>query len=116
MSQTDLLNVDALSLFVEMGKDMVTSLVNLYIKDSHEQTDHLLQQLKANHTEEALKNAHSMKGSSFNIGANAMGETCLQIEKLIKENKLSDAETLAESLPELLEQTRLACFKYIEDH
>jgi histidine phosphotransfer protein HptB len=116
MMQTDLLDGDILAMFIEMGKDVTDRLVNLYIKDSQEQIERLLQQLKANRFDEVRETAHSMKGSSFNIGAKAMGETCLRIEKLIKENTLPDVEPLAKSLPELLEQSRQALFKFIEEH
>jgi HPt (histidine-containing phosphotransfer) domain-containing protein len=110
MSSIDpnLLDEETVNTFLEMGQDVISSLVDLYIENSTEEIQKLLQYPLESHLEEAKKTAHSLKGASFNTGASAMGQLCLEIEKNIKENNTDAARVLITQLSPLLEKTRQA--------
>ena len=103
-----LLDIETVTTFVEMGNDIISGLVELYVANSTKEIQSLSQNAAAGQMDEIKKTAHSLKGASLNTGARAMGMLCLQIEKTIQNNDLEAARILITLLPELLEKTRLA--------
>ncbi len=105
---SDLLNTDTLSPFIEMGADVAGSLVELYIQQSSNEVKLIDDLLQKSDFEGARKVIHSLKGASFNTGAQKMGDLCLALEKSIKENDTTTLIKMAEQLPSVLAQTHQA--------
>jgi histidine phosphotransfer protein HptB len=104
----NLLDAETVTTFVEMGREVISSLVELYVENATQEIQKLVQSAQANSMEEVKKTAHSLKGASLNTGARAMGQLCLEIEKNAKENNLGATREEISRLTDLLENTRLA--------
>jgi histidine phosphotransfer protein HptB len=103
-----LLDVETVNIFLEMGRDVISNLVDLYIENSSVEIQQLDQYALEGSLERIRKTAHSLKGASLNTGASAMGQLCLEIEKNAKENNLDAVRSLIGQLNPLLENTQLA--------
>ena len=88
--------------------------MDLYIDNSTQEIQALSRHALAGNLDEIKKTAHSLKGASYNTGANAMGMLCLQIEKMTQEHNLEVTRDLVAQLPDLLEKTRLAFLQTYE--
>ena len=102
------LDAETVSTFVEMGIDVISSLVDLYVENATEEIHNMDQSARSGSVIDIKKAAHSLKGSSFNTGASAMGQLCMEIEKNARENDLEAVRLAILRLPDLLEKTRLA--------
>jgi HPt (histidine-containing phosphotransfer) domain-containing protein len=69
--------------FVEM--------ITVFIIDGQVQIDNLKTAIKDSNTEEARRIAHTLKGSSANLGVNVLSESCRVLEQKAAEGSLEDA-------------------------
>ncbi|MCE1252960.1 MAG: Hpt domain-containing protein, partial [Anaerolineae bacterium] len=97
----------------EMGADVLSGLVDLYLQQSQSEVKLISDFIQKGDFESLRKTVHSLKGSSYNTGAQKMGDLCLAIEKSLKENDLQSLSNLANALPDVLDQTRQALDKLI---
>jgi histidine phosphotransfer protein HptB len=79
-----------------MGDDLVP-LVQAFLRDGQERLQLLERDLLAGEYELARRQAHSLKGSSSNLGATALSAACLQLETLAR-----DASATGVGAPQLL--------------
>lgn len=68
--------------------DMVQHLVGLFVKDSATRLQILLQALESQDTQQALKEMHTLKGSSGNLGASRLHHVTTRLEKDLKKEGL----------------------------
>ncbi len=73
-----------------MGDDLVP-LVQAFLRDGQERLHLLERNLLAGDFEQARRQAHSLKGSSSNLGATALAAACLQLETLARDAGTSGA-------------------------
>ena len=80
--------------------DRVKILVGLYLEDSPKRLESLQLALEQGEVEEARDLAHSIKGSSLNLGLKILSQKFQSIEQLSKEKHMSEALDL---IPEVLQ-------------
>lgn len=71
--------------------DFVDELVDTYIEDGRSQVDGLRAALDRGDTEALVRAAHSLKSSSVNVGALALGDRCRALEEAARGGPVSDA-------------------------
>ena len=82
------IDVDTLNMLKDVMEDGFTTLLETYIDDSKIRIDDLSKALAAGDADGVRRAAHSLKGSSGNLGANQMAALCLTVETKGKEEKL----------------------------
>jgi HPt (histidine-containing phosphotransfer) domain-containing protein len=70
--------------------DELDGIIKLYVDGLPEQADALVQLLAAQDLPTLRRTAHSLKGSSVSMGAQALGALSAQIERLAATGTLSD--------------------------
>jgi HPt (histidine-containing phosphotransfer) domain-containing protein len=96
MSQ--LLNMDTISVLRDLGDDLVLDLIQTYIEESDRLVSEMESAALSGDTARIGSIAHSMKGSSLNMGLEIIGEVSLRLEKMGKGGDLDGARGL---IPEL---------------
>jgi HPt (histidine-containing phosphotransfer) domain-containing protein len=88
-----------------LKKDVFSSLVNIYITDTETYVLNLKQCINENNAIEAHRLAHTIRGSSANMGARALQEICETVEQLCKLGHLQDAKNHIDSVQTISQQT-----------
>ena len=87
--------LEYLKVLQKPGKvDLCRTLMTLYLSSLPQLFENAKAAAKAADGLTLAKNAHSMKSSSFAIGAVVFGKTCAELEKVGKSNELETAPTL----------------------
>ena len=86
-SQTHV-DVDTLNMLKEIMEDGFSNLLETYLSDSKIRIEEIRKALAAGDSDTVRRAAHSLKGSSGNLGANALAAICLNIENRGKEENL----------------------------
>lgn len=86
-----------------MGED-IGMLLETFIDDSQEKVEALADSVNSQDSDDIRRTAHSLKGSSKNVGAIALALLCEEMEHKARENILAP-------LPELMEKIRQAFLK-----
>ena len=72
---------ELLELGGDEGPAFLTSVLEQFLQDAPTHLDRIQQAYHQQHSEILMKVAHTLKGSSRNIGANRLGDTCYQLEQ-----------------------------------
>lgn len=94
--------------------DLVQQLIDLYLADTPERLNALHQALAQGDATRVAQAAHSLKGSSANIGAQRVARVCLELERCGKANDLSAAAEWLPKLEQEIEQARRALLEYVQ--
>lgn len=78
--------------------DFVDELVDTYIEDGRSQVDGLQAALERGDTEALVRAAHSLKSSSINVGALALGDRCRTLEESARGGSVSGASEQVASI------------------
>ena len=78
--------------------DLVAELVELYINDTQARLTEIQTALKEKDTQALQIVAHSLKGSSGNLGIRRMAEICVVLEENLKKNSWDKAEAQVSEL------------------
>ena len=89
-------------------------LIEMYLEDAREHLDALGTQIEQGDIELVRRSAHTLKGSSSNIGAIKMQEMALQMEQLVGANTLDDAKAHLSKMDEALQETDAFYKKYLD--
>lgn len=92
MNDTNHLDHEALSELQEVMEDEFEILISTFLQDSSERIQHLHLALERQAADEFSKAAHSLKGSSINIGAPVLGECCQLAEAAGRAGDLSHSQ------------------------
>lgn len=112
MTVNQLIDTDFLKEIQELLEGEFPTLVNTYISDTEMRVEHLQKAIVAKDTTAVYEIAHSIKGSSLNLGVTVLSELCLRVEKAAREDDLSVAEELNS---QIIEQSRATC-EYLSKH
>ena len=85
--------------------DLVITLLTMFIEDIPKILNNLILAAEANDPEQVVAEAHNLKGSSYNLTANKIGDLAKEIEAEAKEKNMDKVKAL---LPDLVEQLELA--------
>ncbi len=95
------------TLHMIMGADM-TELFTVYVKDSQSRLQDLESLVsEAGDAEKIRLAAHSLKGSSANVGAKPLAELCLRLETMAREKSLSTAPSLVNDIKQLYDNMQV---------
>ena len=89
-------------------------LIEMFIEDAQEHLSVLKTQIAEGDVEMVRRSAHTLKGSSSNIGATKMQDMSYQMEILAKDAGLAGAADHLEKMNEALEETEAFYKKYLE--
>ncbi len=81
-----------------LGREVPHRIIELYLADSPERLATLRRALADRDAQTIVTAAHSLKGSSANLGAGALAELCHQLERLSEDTVPADAQARLHSL------------------
>ena len=97
----------------DMGPEIFVELVELYLEEAPNQVAELRRQFELGDAAGMAAAAHSLKGSSLNLGANSLADICKQIELKGKNGNLVKVDDLLEQLDLRYEEVQTALAKEI---
>ncbi|MCX7839586.1 MAG: response regulator [Anaerolineae bacterium] len=107
-----ILNVRVLESFRQLQApdepDLVQQLIDLYLADVPERLNALRQAIAQGDATRLAQTAHSLKGSSANIGAQRVARVCLELERCGKANDLTSVAEQLAVLEQEIERARQA--------
>ena len=89
-------------------QSFVDELVDTYIDEGASLVDRLRTAAATGSTDDLLRAAHSLKSSSLNVGALALGERCRGLEADARTGAVPDARGRAEEIAAAFDEARLA--------
>lgn len=93
---TEHLNTEMLEELKDVMEEEFPLLLETYLRESEFQHQRIDEAWREQGLDELRRCAHSLKGSSSNIGAEQLAELCSQLERLAKDEETSDVpDTLA---------------------
>lgn len=95
---TDSIDRDNLAMLKDVMEDEFALLLQTYIDDCLARIPQLRQQVSAAQADELRRNAHSIKGSSSNIGAALMTDIASQMEDKAREGSFEGLEDLIDQI------------------
>ena len=96
-----ILNLDTVAALRDLGDDLVLDLIQTYVAESDRLVSEIIAAAAAGNAAQIGSLAHSLKGSSLNMGLEVIGEVGLRLEKCGKSGDVEGAKGL---LPELEQQ------------
>lgn len=90
---TGSVDTETLTMLKEVMEDDFPQLITTYLDDATTRIAQLTPLLGEADCDELRHCAHSLKGSSSNLGATALSEMCFEIEAKAKEQQLDGVET-----------------------
>ena len=79
-------------------EDEFSDLIAVFVRDAQHRLEQLTEAIQAQDASTALMSAHSLKGSSANIGCAELGRLCDQVEEHAKASRLDRCEALMPTL------------------
>ena len=95
-------------------REFFSDLFKTYYEDNSTRMDELQSKMNTNDAEAIEKIAHSIKGASGNIGADAMKEFAAELEKMGRESQLNEAPSIIESMTNEFEKIRSYIDSYLK--
>jgi PAS domain S-box-containing protein len=92
----------------EGGADLVSELIHLYINDTRTRLVQMRTAVKERNTKKLQTIAHSLKGSSSNLGTRGMSALCLELEKTLIHEGVDGAWAVLKKLDEEFERVEPA--------
>jgi HPt (histidine-containing phosphotransfer) domain-containing protein len=74
--------------------NVLTELINIYLRDSAKYFENIQRAVEGNDSALLMRAAHSLRGSSGNIGARSLAARCQELENLANNNNLEQARLL----------------------
>jgi HPt (histidine-containing phosphotransfer) domain-containing protein len=111
-----LLSIDetVLNELAELMAEDFLPLLKTYLATGDQSIIDLYQAVNDKDKEQVRQCAHSLKGASGNIGAEALNELCQQVEDLAQQNKLDLLPPYIEQLDQKYQRVRKYLVKLIE--
>lgn len=106
MSGTSI-NLESLQELKDIMEDDFTVLIETFISDGKEQINLLEVYIDAGDFTKIKAGAHTLKGSSSNIGANKLSEICFKLEKKGSDHDASDMVELLNQLRDEYENVKV---------
>lgn len=88
------LDEEALAELKEVMEDQFDVLIQTFIEDSRDRIATLWQALETGNNDGFMRSAHSLKGSSSNIGAPQLGLLCAQAEEAGRAGQMTEARVI----------------------
>ncbi len=88
------INLTTLNELKEIMGDDFSELVTIFISDGNTQLDNLDTAIASSNAEDTRRIAHTLKGSSANLGIDTLSQMCKELEVCAADNNLSCANDL----------------------
>lgn len=88
--------------------EFINSVIDAFLPQLNRIPGEVREALAEGDGEDIARLAHSLKGSSANVGAQDVSEICRHLEKAAREGDLAAAGALADQLAEVARETRKA--------
>lgn len=92
------IDFDTINELKEIMGDDFSELITIFVSDGKTQIENLKISINSSNLEETRRFAHTLKGSSANLGINALSESCRALESSTAEGSLEDAGELLEQI------------------
>lgn len=89
---------ETITMLKDVMEDDFQELINTFLDDSRARIPLLREELASGDTEALRHTAHSLKGSSGNLGATALSQLCFQVEQQAKQKRTEGLENLIERI------------------
>lgn len=106
------IDIDVLNELKEIMEDDFEELIAIFISDGQMQIDDLSIAINVSNIPDVRRIAHTLKGSSANIGVHDLSECCKDLEYKASENSLEGAEELLEKITITFNETT----KYLKEN
>jgi len=101
--------LDELRTLQEEGEpDIVTELIDLYLQEAPARLDAIRAAVSHRDASELVRAAHSLKGSSANLGAGPVSTVCGELERCGRENQVDETPALLQRLEDAFGHLRSA--------
>lgn len=100
------LDMQIVNELVEIMEDDIGMLFDTFIVDSESKIDELTLAKNTPEAEQIRRIAHSLKGSSKNVGASMLAQCCSTLEDSARENNLTHLESHIELIKSAFESTK----------
>ncbi len=107
LAMTSSVDTETLTMLKEVMEDDFGTLITTYLDDVNTRIPQLKAALEGRNCEDLRHGAHSLKGSSSNLGAAPLSELCLQVETLAKEGCVEGVESLLAQIEAEFHQVKL---------
>lgn len=94
MSESNHVDGETLAMLQEVMEGSFVPLLESYLSDGESRICDLQQAYSDKDFDQLRRTAHSLKGSSGNVGATQMADLCLLVEQRGKEEELEGVDTL----------------------
>jgi HPt (histidine-containing phosphotransfer) domain-containing protein len=101
-----IIDIDVLNELKEIMEDDFDELISIFISDGQVQIDNLKKAIDSSNVDDARRIAHTLKGSSANLGVLDLSETCKQLEHKAAEGSLENANELLEKIISFFNETK----------
>jgi HPt (histidine-containing phosphotransfer) domain-containing protein len=108
MSETHLLDLSRLRDALGDEPELISEIMAMYADTARGDLSTLEQACRAQLKDQIIRSAHSLKGSSGNVGADRMMAVAASVEHAARAGELERAISLFPTLKETFEQTLLA--------
>jgi len=92
------IDLDTLNELKEIMEDEFNILISVFISDGKDQIENLKQAIGSSNPEDIRRIAHTLKGSSSNLGLHHLSELSKTLEHNAADNKLDDAYELLQKI------------------
>ena len=103
---TGSVDTETLNMLKEVMEDDFNALISTYLDDAGTRIPQLQTLLEEANAEELRHCAHSLKGSSSNLGAMPLSELCFEVETRAKEQQLGEVEPFLRQIEQEYEQVK----------
>ena len=90
--------LDVLTRLFEMNPKGLRQLILLYQEEARRNLKDMEQAIKENNLQMLARTAHSLKGTSLNLGGNLVGQSCKQLELAAEQNNHAEIQISLENL------------------
>lgn len=90
---------------IEGDRALLEELLRLFVEECHSSMDQIQEAWRSRDAFTLGRLAHTLKGSSANVGANAVSEAALVLERQVRSGNLENAAKLIADLEQELERT-----------
>ncbi len=104
---TSSVDTETLTMLKEVMEDDFDTLITTYLEDVTTRLPQLKAALASQNCEDLRHGAHSLKGSSSNLGASPLAELCLKVEMLAKDGSVEGVESLLAQIETEFQQVKL---------
>jgi HPt (histidine-containing phosphotransfer) domain-containing protein len=111
----DLVNLEHLKIVTDGDQEFEAELIHLYVEDVTNRLLQIEKLLAAETAEVLIREAHTVKGASSNVGAEGVRSIAAEIEKLAKDGQIEAAAGRYEELREAFIQTQDFFEDYIRE-